>query len=144
MFNYMCYHIRISIVRLPMTPCSVAKTRLACQRPAAANDSLQFGRPSRSVPKPGCWEIGFSYYFLEYLDFIPYTKPINKSLFEQSLSIVHIVDLQEHIYTKVKKPTACRPDCFGNLSITMFLEIQNIRYSQILYLVNYTACRLHL
>ena len=62
-----------------------------------------------------------------------------------------ILDLQENIYRKVKKtyfPSAGfagrRKVGFGDLSIDIFLEIQNQKHSSILYLIDYIAYGLHL
>ena len=60
------------------------------------------------------------------------------------------MDLQENIYKKVKK--ACYMSAgfagrhvvdFGDLNIDLFLEVQNKRYSQILYLIDYVVPGLH-
>ena len=61
------------------------------------------------------------------------------------------MDLHENMYKKVKKTyymSAGFADRhvvgFGDISIDVFLEVQSTRYSQILYLIDYTAYGLHL
>ena len=61
------------------------------------------------------------------------------------------MDLQENIYENVKKTYYMSAGFagphvvgFGDLSIDVFLEVQNKRYSQILYLIDYIAYGLHL
>ena len=62
-----------------------------------------------------------------------------------------ILDLQENIYKQVKKTyymSAGFADRhvvgLGDLSIDVFLEVQNERYSQTLYLIDYIVYGLHL
>ena len=79
-------------------------------------------------------------------------KPIGNIVYQiQYLTITFILDLQEHIYKKVKKTYylsasfASRHGVgLGDFSIHIFLEVQNERYSQILYLIYYIAFGLHL
>ena len=61
-----------------------------------------------------------------------------------------MLDLQENIYKQVKKTyymsagVACRHVVdFGDLNIDIFLEVQNTRYTQILYLIDYVVPGLH-
>ena len=61
------------------------------------------------------------------------------------------MDLQENIYKKVKKTYYMSADEAGrhvvgsvDLSIDVFLEVQNERYSYISYLIDYIAYELHL
>ena len=55
------------------------------------------------------------------------------------------MDLQENIYKKVEKPTTRGRWVvgFGDLSIDIFLEVQNEKYSSILYLIEYNAHGVH-
>ena len=60
------------------------------------------------------------------------------------------MDLQENIYKKVRKfdyPLAAfggqQVVGFGDLSIDIFLEVQNEKYSWILYLIEYNAHGVH-
>ena len=60
------------------------------------------------------------------------------------------MDLQENIYKKVKKTYYMSAGFAGrhvvgfeDLSIDVFLEVQNKRYSQILYLIDYVVPGLH-
>ena len=60
------------------------------------------------------------------------------------------MDLQENIYKKVKKTYYMSAGFagqhvvgFGDLNIDIFLEVQNRRYSQILYLIDYVVPGLH-
>ena len=69
----------------------------------------------------------------------------------QYLTVYFILDLQQHIYKKVKKTYYTSAGFagrhvvgFGGLSIDVFLEIQNNRYSYILHLIDYIAYGLHL
>ena len=55
-----------------------------------------------------------------------------------------MLDLQEHIYKKVKKTYYMSAGGFGDLSIDVSLEVQKKRYSYILYLIDYIAYGLHL
>ena len=52
-----------------------------------------------------------------------------------------MLDLQESIYKQVEKTDYVSAGVvgFGNLSIDIFLEVQNGTYSQILYLIDYIA-----
>ena len=60
------------------------------------------------------------------------------------------MDLQENIYEKVKKTyymlagfAGQHVVSFEDLNIEIFLEVQNKRYSQILYLIDYVVPGLH-
>ena len=62
-----------------------------------------------------------------------------------------MLDLQENIYKQIKKTYYMSAGFagrhvvgFGDLSIDISLEVQNKRYSQILYLIDYIAYGLHL
>ena len=62
----------------------------------------------------------------------------------------YILDLQENIYEKVKKTyymlagfAGQHVVSFEDLNIDIFLEVQNKRYSQILYLIDYVVPGLH-
>ena len=66
------------------------------------------------------------------------------------LVIFVILDLQENIYKKIKKTYYMSAGFAGrhvvgfeDLSIDVFLEVQNKRYSQILYLIDYVVPGLH-
>ena len=84
--------------------------------------------------------------------FVPYMKPISNIVYQiQYLTMYFILDLQESIYKQVKKTYYMSAGfagrhvvCFGNFSIDVFLEVQNKRYSKILYLIDYIAYELHL
>ena len=59
--------------------------------------------------------------------------------------------LQENIYEQIKKPYYMSADLngrhvmgFGDLTIGVFLEVKNKRYSKILYLIDCVAYELHL
>ena len=61
-----------------------------------------------------------------------------------------ILDLQENIYKKNKITyyivagfASQHVVSFGDLNIDMFLEVQNKRYSQILYLIDYVVPGFH-
>ena len=72
-------------------------------------------------------------------------KLISKIVYEmQCLTVFLILDLQEHIYKKVISSACQHVVGFKDLSIDVFLEVQNERYSQILYLIDYIAYGLHL
>jgi hypothetical protein len=79
-------------------------------------------------------------------------KPISNIVYQiQYLTISFIWDLQENIYKKVTKSFYISAGFasrhvmgFEDLSIDDFLEVQNERYSQILYLIDYIAYGLHL
>ena len=69
----------------------------------------------------------------------------------QYLTTSFILDLQENIYNKVKKIVYMSAGFAGrhvmgfeDLSIDVFLEVQNTKYSLILYLMDYIAYGLHL
>ena len=69
----------------------------------------------------------------------------------QYLTIYFILDLQENIYTQVPKTHYMSVGEAGrhvvgflDLFIDVFLEIQNKRYSKILYLIDCVAYGLHL
>ena len=62
------------------------------------------------------------------------------------LTISFILELQENICKQVKKTyyeAGRHVVDFGDLNIDMFLEVQNIRYSQILHLIKHIVYRLH-
>ena len=79
-------------------------------------------------------------------------KPISNIAYSiQYLTISFILDLQENIYTKVKKTYYMSAGFagrhvvgFGDLNIDIILEVQNKGYSQILYLIGYIDYGLHL
>ena len=61
-----------------------------------------------------------------------------------------MLDLQENIYKKIKKTyymlagfAGQHVVSFEGLNIDLFLEAQNKRYSQILYLIDYVVPGLH-
>ena len=91
----------------------------------------------QTADQSGCWENWFSADFLEYLYFIPEMKPISNIAYQiQYLTIFFILDLQENIYTKVKKTYYMSAGFagrhvvgFGDLSIDVFLEVQDNKYS---------------
>ena len=78
-------------------------------------------------------------------------KPISNIVYQmQYLTIFLILDLQENMYRNVQKtdyPSAGfagrRIVGFGDLSIDIFVEVQNERYSRILYLIDYLVPGLH-
>ena len=100
---------------------------------------------TQTADQSGCWENGFSADFLEYLYFIPEMKPISNIAYQiQYLTIFFILDLQENIYKKVKKTyymlagsASQHVVVFWDLNIDIVLEVQNRKYNQILYLIDY-------
>ena len=78
-------------------------------------------------------------------------KPRNNIVYQmQYLTISFILDLQENIYKKVKKTYYMSAGfagqhvvSFEDLNIDIFLEVQNQRYCQILYLIDYVVPGLH-
>ena len=79
-------------------------------------------------------------------------KPIRNIVYQiQYSAIFFILDLQETIYKKAKKTYYMSAGFAGrhvvgfeDLSIDVFLEVQNQRYSKILYLIGYIADGFHL
>ena len=67
----------------------------------------------------------------------------------QYLTISLILDLQKNIYKQVQQTDymsagfAGHVVGFGDLNVDIFLEVQNKRYSQILYLIDYVVPGLH-
>ena len=62
------------------------------------------------------------------------------------MTISFILDLQENINKKVKKTYYMLAGFvvgFEDLNIDIFLEVQNKRYSQILYLIDHVVPGLH-
>ena len=73
-------------------------------------------------------------------------KPRNNSLLDTMFDYMFIWDLQENIYKQVKKTYYMLAGeagqyvvSFEDLNIDIFLEVQNKRYSQILYLMDYVV-----
>ena len=59
---------------------------------------------------------------------------------KQYLVIFLILDLQENIYTQVEKTESGRRIVnFSDFSIHILLEVQNEKYCEILYLIDYIA-----
>ena len=70
----------------------------------------------QTAHQSGCWKNGFSADSLEYLYFISELKPISNIAYQiQCLTIFLILDLQENIYKKFRKPTTCRPASPANM-----------------------------
>ena len=79
-------------------------------------------------------------------------KPINNIVYYiRSLTISFILDLQESIYKQIKNTYYMSASFagrhvagFGDLSIDVFLEVPNQRYSEILYPTDYIVYGLRL